>query len=490
MKRVRSVKVARLMAKVIRSVVKGEQLQIKGNLKELDDLGGVYIKFLQIVVLNLDSSKQANFVDLLSVYDRSMPDPIDLKAYLRSMKYSQLSSFEYLEDTPFATGSFGQLYRGQLKTGEHVVMKILRPSVIKYLKYDLRLLRVLCSGYSMLDSDEMMDFMQIYREFRRTCFEEIDYRRECELGQIYYDTYQNHPEVVIPKTYPLLSNNIVLVQEYIDGLSMTKVLAVQAQGGSAQEYVREQIGSDLFHQLYRIGFELLSGAVTGRTIQADPHPGNLFLLPNNRVAIIDFGMSTRLAKHRGAFLRLLQQYKLYYKDDLSIEDFATTALAFLAPKLYEALRQADTIFKPAWDAVDQSSLIQKVQQKATRLGVEELGEDAMEEFVERKMLFKLLMRVINKGNRFGFSFDLSSMSLMKAIQSYLSLLSQFDTETSIIPRVVNDVVAYAEGHTDQVADDKIFSLTPQEALEVLSSWFDKMARRDPWLMNELTKGYN
>ena len=101
---------------------------------------------------------------------------------------------------------------------------------------------------------------------------------------------------------------------------------------------------------------------------------------------------------------------------------------------------------------------------------------------------KILFFAINKGNRFGFTLDLQAIMLLKATHSYMIMMAQFDKEGRTIARALAGGTEFARQHMSKVVDLKPQELAPHEAVEVLSNWFDKMSRNDPWLMEKITGG--
>jgi predicted unusual protein kinase regulating ubiquinone biosynthesis (AarF/ABC1/UbiB family) len=486
MKMPRTIRILQLMTNVIFSILHNEPLLLRGNLAQLDELGGIYIKFLQVVVLNLNPDNQENFMELLNVYERSKPDVVDIRQYLIENKLPNAHKLASVASQPFATGSFGQVYQGQLQSGEAVIVKILRPGVRRYLNYDLRLLKIISALYSLVDRQKMLNFKDIYNEFKRTCLQEINYTREAEAADHFYRQYQEHPALVIPKTYLELCSEHIIVQERIVGLSLTDLLNYQAQGTNARQYVAEQLQSDLYDQLYTVGYEILTNALTGRLMQADPHPGNIILLPHNRVALIDFGMTTKLNQHRLAFYDLVVQYRSFYNGQVAIEDLLIAAMEFLTPKLYAAMNSAENLLSGA----SEERLVDKVRHSARSVTQDSHAQAIINSMLEEKMIMKVLFFAVNKGNRFGLTIDLQSIMLLKAVHAYLTLMAQFDRyESVVITNVLNDVLAYAQQHMGQIAEAEAISLQPFEAIEILSTWFDKMSRNDPWLMQEIAGGY-
>lgn len=486
MKLPRTIRIVRLMLNVFFSILHNEPLLLRGSLAQLDELGGIYIKFLQVVVLNLNPSNQENYLELMSVYERSKPDKIDIQAYLRKHGLPHAEQLATIESHPFATGSFGQVYRGQLQSGEEVIVKVLRPSVMRYLNYDLRLLKILSVLYSLIDRQKMLNFKDIYNEFKRTCQQEVNYVREAEAANHFYDQYQDHPRLVIPKTYLPLCTDHIIVQERIVGLSLTDLVTYQTQGIDAREYVSKELHSDLFLQLYTVGYEIIINAVTGRLMQADPHPGNIILLPDNHVALIDFGMTTQLTNHRLAFYDLLVQYKSFYSGQVALEELLVAAMEFMTPKLYAAMTSADQVLGE-WD---EESLLTKLRQSTRSITSDSHSKAIIDSMLEQKLLMKVLFFAVNKGNRFGLTIDLQSIMILKAAHAYLTLMAQFDRhESVVIKQVLTDVIDYAKANLGTIADDEPFTLEPYEAIEILSTWFDKMSRNDPWLMQQIAGGY-
>jgi hypothetical protein len=487
MKTPRTVKVLKLMTSVISSILHNEPLLLRGNLAQLDELGGIYIKFLQIVVLNLNPASQENFLQLLSVFERSKPDPIEVYSYLRSINMPHLERFASIDPKPIGTGSFGQVYQAQLHSGERVIIKLLRPSVMRYIHYDLRLLNVLSWFYSLADRQKILNFRDLYAEFRRTCLQEVNYTREAEAGTMFYERYKEHPTLVIPKTYREFCTPRVIVQDQIQGLSITDLLTYQAQGNDAHEYVRQNYNSNLLDQLYIIGYEIVTNALIGNIIQADPHPGNMILLSNGKIALIDFGMTTQLTSNRIAYYEMCVQYQAFYHDDIALEDLMVAALRFMSPKLYAAMNSAEAILGSGWN---KETLLNKIRESTMLASMDESTQATVAGMIKEKRIMKLLFFAINKGNRFGLTLDLQAIMLQKATHSYLMMMAQFDKEGRTIARVLASSTEFGRQHMSKVVDLQPQEMQPHEAVEVLSTWFDKMARNDPWLMEKITGGQN
>lgn len=487
MKQPRTLKIIRLISSVTRSTLRGEKLVLAQTSEGLERLGGIYIKFLQIVVLNLDPFSQTGFKKLLDVYEKSAPDPINIYRYLsRELPPDKLAQFKKIEPLPFATGSFGQVYKAELITGQAVIIKILRPSVQRYLRYDLRLIGTLCWAYSIIDRQKMLNFRGIFADFKRISLQETDYVREAAVATEYYESYKNHPHMVTPKTYNELCTKHVLVQDLIQGVSITNILDLKLSGVDAEDYCRKYLNTDLIRMLQTVGVEMLTRAIAGEVFQADPHPGNIVLLANNKVALIDFGMSTHVIKNRLSLYELSVEYLKFYSNQLNIEDFTMVSLKFLAPDIHAAISHADTLLDPTGQ---EQAMVTRLREAIKRIYEDADNRIYVDKLMSGRQIMKVLFFVINKDNRFGFTFDLSASALIKAIQGYFVMMARFEPTGWAVRDAFQEAVSISSQQLDNILASPATEMSPEKALETLSYWFDKMARNDPWLMNRVVGGY-
>lgn len=466
----------------------GERLTLSRGYEQLDSLGGVYIKFLQLVVVNIDGKQQDNYEALLKVYEDTDPDDFDVMEYLRHERID-VSRFARIESKPFATGSFGQVYYATLATGEEVVIKLLRPSIMKYLQYDLRLLGLLSWVYRIIDRQGMIDFRSVYVEFRKTSLAETDYVREARVTLDFYERYRDHAHLVIPFTHVELSNRHVIVQERVNGLSLAKLLVIQAQGISSADYVRTQLNSDIDKQLYTVGYEFLSRVIRGEVVHGDPHPGNILLLPDDRVALIDFGIVAELRSGRQAFYELMTQYGSLYSGELKLDEFAFAAFKFLAPKLHSAITQAPAVLRDG--RTRQADLMSSLSEAMHQVIGEDQTNAQIKQLLRNRQIMKVMFFAINRNNRFGFEFDLDAANVLKAIQAFTMVANQFDQigTAPVVTASIMDAINDGQHHLAEINDVFSTALTPAEAVETLSLWFDKMARNDPWIAEQVVSGY-
>jgi ubiquinone biosynthesis protein len=129
-----------------------------------------------------------------------------------------------------------------------------------------------------------------FDEFSRICLLETDYEREIANMHYFGDLYKNHQYVVIPKVYDEYCNKNVIVQDYIEGPTLADLIANTKSNEKLSSMVYNLTGSDIWKQIIVAGGEALRTAMTTDYVFGDPHPGNIILLSENKIALIDFGI--------------------------------------------------------------------------------------------------------------------------------------------------------------------------------------------------------
>ncbi|MBN2624325.1 MAG: AarF/ABC1/UbiB kinase family protein [Acidimicrobiales bacterium] len=205
--------------------------------------------------------------------------------------------FRWVDRTPLAAASIAQVHAATLRTGERVVVKVQRPAVAELVHDDLRVMAWLAPKLvGRIPIAALANPPALVELFAQTIAEELDFRLEAEnmldvartfaeLGQRGY---------VIPRPHPTLVTPRVLVMERLDGFRFDDVVGMRGAGVDTEAVVRTGM----------IGF--VEGAILHGIFHGDLHGGNLFVLPDGRTALLDFGITGRLDDtKRVAFLRLL-----------------------------------------------------------------------------------------------------------------------------------------------------------------------------------------
>ena len=190
--------------------------------------------------------------------------------------------FAEFETEAFAAASIGQVYRARLKDGRRVAVKIQYPGIARAVRSDLQNLGLILRVAKMMAPG--MDPKAMAEEIRERLTEELDYELEAQTHRAFARTWRGHPFVVIPEVVTSLSSEHVLVTEYVEGLGFEQVKELP-------QPERDRFGEIVFRfflgSLYRT-----------RRFSADPHPGNYLLMPDGRVAFLDFGMAKQISREQ------------------------------------------------------------------------------------------------------------------------------------------------------------------------------------------------
>jgi ubiquinone biosynthesis protein len=205
--------------------------------------------------------------------------------------------FRWVDRTPVAAASIAQVHGATLRTGERVVVKVQRPTVARLVRDDLRVMAWLAPKLvGRIPISALANPPALVELFAQTIAEELDFRLEAEnmldIARTFAELGQRG--YVVPRPHPTLVTPRVLVMERLDGFRFDDVVGMRDAGVDTDAVVRTGM----------VGF--VEGAILHGIFHGDLHGGNLFVLPDGRTALLDFGITGRLDEtKRVAFLRLL-----------------------------------------------------------------------------------------------------------------------------------------------------------------------------------------
>jgi predicted unusual protein kinase regulating ubiquinone biosynthesis (AarF/ABC1/UbiB family) len=245
------------------------------------DLGGVIIKLGQFLSARADLLPDVALKELAQLQDEVRAEPFGLivRGIERELGKPIGQVFAHIEQKPTAAASLGQVHRGRLPGGEDVAIKVQRPGVDQLVRADLRTLRfVIWVVTHLKDTSKFIDLHGLYREFRRTVYEELDYISEGHNAERFAAIFRNDPMIRVPRVYWDFTTRRLITLEWIDAIKITDYAALEAAEISRLA-VAEKLVSTYFHQVFVEGF-----------FHADPHPGNIFVQPGPVITFVDFGM--------------------------------------------------------------------------------------------------------------------------------------------------------------------------------------------------------
>ncbi|HEY9807458.1 MAG TPA: AarF/ABC1/UbiB kinase family protein, partial [Candidatus Obscuribacterales bacterium] len=191
-----------------------------------------------------------------------------------------------LTPQPIAAASLGQVYKGRLKTGELVAVKVQRPGLAQNITLDLYILRGIAAWAKQNIKQVRSDLVAILDEFGSRVFEEMDYIHEGHNAERFARLYGHLQDIYIPKIYWEYTQRRVLTMEWINGTKLTQPEKLRAQGIDASYLIEVGVQCSL-RQLLEHGF-----------FHADPHPGNLLATPDGKLAYLDFGMMSEVKPYQ------------------------------------------------------------------------------------------------------------------------------------------------------------------------------------------------
>ncbi|KAG4983070.1 hypothetical protein AAZX31_10G117400 [Glycine max] len=272
---------SRIAWDVINKKVKENEVARAIELREIvTSLGPAYIKLGQALSIRPDILSPVAMTELQKLCDKvpSFADDVAMALIEEELGQPWQNIYSELSSSPIAAASLGQVYKGRLiENGDLVAVKVQRPFVLETVTIDLFIIRNL--GLALRKFPQVsIDVVGLVDEWAARFFEELDYVNEGENGNRFAEMMRKDlPQVVIPRTYHKYTSRRVLTTEWIDGEKLS-----QSTENDVGELVNVGVICYL-KQLLDTGF-----------FHADPHPGNLIRTPDGKLAILDFGLVTKL----------------------------------------------------------------------------------------------------------------------------------------------------------------------------------------------------
>jgi ubiquinone biosynthesis protein len=263
----------------------------------LQELGPTFVKLGQLLATRIDLLPPDWIAELEKLQDQAPPAPWEeVHAQLvEDLGAAPEEVFAGFEAVPVAAGSIAQVHRARLASGAPVAVKVRRPGIVPVVEADLRLLaRLAALLEAHVEGFARFHPREVVRQFTRTLRSELDLAAECRNAERVAQSFRDDPGVVVPEVYWHWTSERVNVQAFVDG-TPSRDPAALAAAGLDRRVLAHRGAQAMLKMVLEDGF-----------FHADPHPGNVFYLPGNRVAFIDFGMAGHLSeRRRDELVRLL-----------------------------------------------------------------------------------------------------------------------------------------------------------------------------------------
>lgn len=273
-----------------------------------EEAGGAFIKFGQLLALRVDVLPKEYNLELFDLFDQVKPFPYSEveRIFRYELGAAPEKIFPYFERKPFASASFGQVHAAKLDNDQKIIVKVQRPGIKQKVVIDLMVIDLLSILADLFFKIEAMPWKDFAREFKIWTRKELDYQVEAENAERIYESVARvkNSKIIIPKTHHQFSTKKILVQEYIDGVPLSRILKEMKKGKlTDKELVAMDL--DLKQAPITIVSELMRQYFSDGFFHADPHPGNILLLGKGKIGIIDFGIAGEAAPKREAFFKFV-----------------------------------------------------------------------------------------------------------------------------------------------------------------------------------------
>ncbi len=262
--------------------------------KILVELGPFYVKLGQLLSTRPDLLPP-RYIQALTALQTNVP-PVawqEIETLLQGQLQQPLNTiFQTINPTAIAAGSIGQVHRGTLIDGQEVAIKVQRPGIDSIVAQDITLISAIAELVALTEFGKTYDLVKLTEEFTQAVKAELNFTKEGQYTDqlrlnLSKSQWFDPSEIIIPKVFWEITTEKILVLEWLEGGPLLdadlSIPPSQKPLSERKKAITSLLFRAFFQQLYRDGF-----------FHADPHPGNLFYLPDGRIAIIDCGMIGRL----------------------------------------------------------------------------------------------------------------------------------------------------------------------------------------------------
>ncbi len=246
-----------------------------------EELGTTFIKFAQIAANRPDVLPEGLISELERFHDHApfIPAQDVLSVILEDLGDAPQVLFEAFDAVPLASASIAQVHRARLKNGREVVLKIMRPGIDVTIEEDISILKQLATLLeTYFPQYQAFQPMELVKMFERSIRKELKFSIEANNLRRFARQFEGNERIYVPELFPEFCSDRIICMEYIEGCKITDLEALGKLGWTGPELALTGINL-YFEQVFDHGF-----------FHADPHPGNIFVMPNRKVCFIDYGM--------------------------------------------------------------------------------------------------------------------------------------------------------------------------------------------------------
>ncbi len=441
----------------------------------LEELGPSFIKLGQLMSTRADIFPPEYIQEFKKLQDRVPPIPYDqIKTVIEDDLTRPLDEiFESFAKESLAAASVAQVHLAELKHGKKVAVKVIRPGIHKKIREDIRLMYYFAEKVeNAFEIGRVIGAVNLVKEFERNIFRELDMFTEAGNIERFAENFNNTDELYIPRVHWNLTSRSVLVMEHIEGIKMDQVAEIEAHGIDPKEIA--MIGLRSFsRQLMEFGL-----------FHADPHPGNVIVMFDGRVSLVDFGITGYLDQE--TMMQIANIFLGYAEHDYDM--------------IMEALEEAGLIDSEAMDLDDFRIDLKDISEPfygrtLQTISVKEVNDQIMQLVLKyhirlpRNLL--LLLKTFIQTEALGKILG-SDASLLEVTRPYAKKLLQrgYDAQKMIrnIGKEARSLGGYMKTMPKMIYDVLKTTASGRHRLEVMHSGFEQIDTKIEKGINRLTVG--
>ncbi|WP_415190565.1 ABC1 kinase family protein [Psychroserpens sp.] len=250
-----------------------------------EELGPTFVKFGQIMSNRPDLIPFDLVFELEKLQNNVPPIPENqAKEIVESQLKDKVENlFAWFDPTPYASASMAQVHKVIMKTGERIILKIQRPGIREIIFEDIKVMYTIAAVLeNRIPSLKSFDPVGLVKNFEESILKELDFINESINVQRFYNNINNDTGkdqfACAPKVYQDYTTDKILALEFMSGIKINKIKELEDSGVDTK-IIGKRLTTTYFKQIFEYGF-----------FHADPHPGNLLVMPNGSICYLDFGM--------------------------------------------------------------------------------------------------------------------------------------------------------------------------------------------------------
>lgn len=450
-----------------------------------EETGGAFVKFGQLLSLRVDVLPKEYSLELLDLLDNMKQFSYKevQRIFLQELGAPPEKIFKDFQKVPFASASFGQVHAAKLKDDTIVAVKVMRPGIEEDVMVDFFFIDILAFFADLFFKIEAIPWKEFASEFEKWTKEELDYHIEAEHMEKIYKSIKNSDSIVVPKVFHRLSTKKILVQEYIDGIPLSRILRGIKDGRLDYEKLKK-IGVDIRKSPRILVMEIFRQYFCNGFFHADPHPGNILLIPGGKIGLIDFGILGEALPDLSNLIEFLK-HASSFKDEESIEKAAYHALRLAGNELKQMVESA---FPANVDQTYIDGFIETISKRFSNILRQRIKPDIKELDDMTKDYTVLFFEIVKSARSYRIRFPKQIVVFIRTMSIIFFLAKQMDNSFKIREEITEFFQTHEKNTFFNMESVSYKRLNRERALEQFNNWLSYLFEEDPGLY-KLVKDY-